>query len=47
MQIIFDEIMPSRAIELIQDVFGNYVSSCCSLRVAMVLTRGVGCTEIL
>ena len=27
MQILFDEIMPKHAIELIQDVFGNYVSS--------------------
>ena len=26
MQIIFDEIMPKHAIDLIQDVFGNYVS---------------------
>ncbi len=27
-QFVFDEIVPDNALQLIQDVFGNYVSDC-------------------
>lgn len=32
-QLIFDEIVPQNALQLIQDVFGNYVSKSCDLTV--------------
>ncbi len=33
-QIVFDEIVPDNALQLIQDVFGNYVSNQAMIRVA-------------
>jgi hypothetical protein len=49
-QAIFDEIMPQYALQLIQDVFGNYVCVIDSIRIHRFLRCSVysstGCTEV-